>query len=162
MKTRLALLAALSALVIAGCSKPEQTAAAPVAAAPQSGPRTIEITGNDAMKFNVTAISLAVGEEVRLVLNNIGSMPKQAMGHNIVVLKPGTDTAAFATAAAAAVATEYIPAAFADQIVAHTKMLGPKQSDGIVLKFDAPGEYPYVCSFPAHYQMGMKGIITVK
>jgi azurin len=161
MKTRFLSLAAVAALVLAGCSKPEQ-AAAPVAAAPQSGPRTIEITGNDAMKFNVIAIELAVGEEVRIVLNNIGSMPKQAMGHNLVVLKPGTDTTAFATAAAAAVATDYIPAALADQIIAHTKLLGPKQSDSIIVKFDAPGEYPYVCSFPAHTQMGMKGVITVK
>lgn len=161
MKNRLVSLTALAVLVLAGCSKPEQ-AVAPVAAAPQSGPRTIEITGNDAMKFNVVAIELAVGEEVRVVLNNIGSMPKQAMGHNLVVLKPGTDTAAFATAAAAAVATDYIPAALADQIIAQTKLLGPKQSDSIVLKFDTPGEYPYVCTFPAHYQMGMKGVITVK
>jgi len=161
MKTCMPLLAAFAALALAGCSKPEQTAP-PVAAAPQSGPRVIEINGNDAMKFNVIAISLAVGEEVRIVLNNVGSMPKQAMGHNLVVLKPGTDTVAFATAAAAAVATDYIPPAFADAIIAHTKLLGPKQSDGIVVKFDAPGEYPYVCSFPAHYQMGMKGIITVK
>lgn len=161
MKIRCLSLAAIAVLFLAGCSKPEQ-AAAPVAAAPQSGPRTIEITGNDAMKFNLVAIELAVGEEVRLALNNIGSMPKQAMGHNLVVLKPGTDTTAFAVAAAAAVATDYIPAALADQIIAHTKLLGPKQTDSITVKFDAPGLYPYVCSFPAHNQMGMKGVITVK
>lgn len=154
------LLAALVAFVITGCSKKEEpaTAAAPAAA----GPKTIEITANDSMKYNLNSISLAVGEEVRLSLINVGSMPKQAMAHNVVVLKPGTDTAAFATAAAAAVATEYIPEALAGQVIAHTKMLGPKQTDSIVVKFTEPGEYPFLCSFPAHYQVGMKGVITVR
>ncbi len=155
------LLTALLAFVLIGCSKKEEPAAA--AAAPAAaGPRTIEITANDSMKYNLNNISLAVGEEVRLSLVNIGSMPKQAMAHNIVVLKPGTDTAAFATAAAAAAATDYIPAALAGEVIAHTKMLGPKQTDSIVVKFTAPGEYPFLCSFPAHYQVGMKGTITVR
>lgn len=154
------LLTALLALVITGCSKTEEpaTAAAPAAA----GPRTIEITANDSMKYNLNSISLAVGEEVRLSLINVGSMPKQAMAHNIVVLKPGTDTAAFATTAAAAIATDYIPPTLNDQVIAHTKMLGPKQTDSIIVKFTEAGEYPFLCSFPAHYQVGMKGVITVR
>ena len=41
-------------------------------------------------------------------------------------------------------------------------MLGPKQSDSIVVKFTEAGEYPFLCSFPAHYQVGMKGVITVR
>lgn len=153
------LLTALLAFVLTGCSKKEEPAAAAAPAA--AGPRTIEITANDSMKYNLSSISLAVGEEVRLSLINVGSMPKQAMAHNIVVLKPGTDTAAFATAAAA-VPPEYIPEALAGQVIAHTKMLGPKQTDSIVVKFTEPGEYPFLCSFPAHYQVGMKGVITVR
>lgn len=161
MKIPHLLLTALLALVITGCSKQEQpvSAAAPAAAA---GPRTIELTANDSMKYNLNSISLAVGEEVRISLSNVGSMPKQAMAHNLVVLKPGSDSAAFATAAAASPATEYIPAALAAEVIAHTKMLGPKQTDSIVVKFTEPGEYPFLCSFPAHYQVGMKGTITVR
>jgi azurin len=161
MKNRLIIATALLALVVAGCSK--QETATPSAVTPAAaGPRTIEVTGNDAMKFNVTAIQAAVGEEFKITLTNVGTMPKQAMGHNLVVLKPGTDVAAYVTAAAAAQATEYIPAALAGQVVAHTKLLGPKQADSIVLKLTEAGDYPYVCSFPAHYQIGMKGVITVK
>jgi azurin len=154
------LLTALLALVLTGCTK-QENATAPTASA-VAGPRTIELTGNDSMKYNLNAITLAVGEEVRLSLINIGSMPKQAMGHNLVVLKAGVDGLAFATAAAAAVNTDYIPPALESQIIAHTKMLGPKQSDSFVVKFDEPGEYPFLCSFPAHYQVGMKGVITVR
>jgi len=161
MKLPLLLTTALLALLATGCS-PKEEAASPAAPAAETGPRTIEITANDSMKYNLNSITLAVGEEVRLSLINIGSMPKQAMAHNLVVLKPGSDSAAFATAAAASIATDYIPASLAGEVIAHTKMLGPKQSDSIVVKFTAAGEYPFLCSFPAHFQVGMKGVITVR
>jgi azurin len=161
MKFTLLLTTALLALFVTGCS-PKEEAASPAGPAAAAGPRTIELTANDSMKYNMNSISLAVGEEVRLSLINIGSMPKQAMAHNLVVLKAGSDTAAFATAAAASIATEYIPASLAGEVIAHTKMLGPKQTDSIVVKFTEAGEYPFLCSFPAHYQVGMKGVITVR
>jgi len=161
MKTRLLLATTLIALAVAGCSKKEE-AVAPVTAAVPAGPRAIQISANDQMKFNVTSISLAVGEEVRLVFTNTGTMPKQAMGHNLVVLKAGSDVDAFAKAAGPATTTEYIPTALADEVVAHTKLLGPKESDTIVVKFTEAGEYPFLCSFPAHAQLGMKGVISVR
>lgn len=122
----------------------------------------IEITGNDSMKYNLTSIEVAVGEEITIKLINVGTMPKQAMGHNLVVLKAGSDANAFSMAAASASATDYIPASLNDQVVDHTKMLGPKESDSITLTFSEAGEYPFICSFPAHFQVGMKGVITVK
>jgi azurin len=90
-------------------------------------------------------------------------MPKAAMGHNLVILKKDADVKGFADAAVMAAASDYFPAAKADQAIAHTKMLGPKESQEIV--FTAPaeaGEYPYICSFPAHYLAGMKGVMVVK
>ncbi len=68
-----------------------------------------------------------------------------------------------ADAAVMAAATDYFPAAKADQSIAHTKMLGPKQSDEIAFTAPSePGEYPFICSFPAHYLAGMKGVMVVK
>ena len=84
------------------------------------------------------------------------------MGHNLVVLKAGSDANAYSMAAASASATDYIPASLNDQVIDHTKMLGPKESDSITLIFSEAGEYPFICSFPAHFQVGMKGMITVK
>lgn len=169
MKLRtLTLFAALAALFVAGCGKKETaTAAAPAASASAPAPaadgvRVIKVTANDQMKFNLSTIELKVGEEVKITLTNIGTMPKQAMGHNFVVLKPATDQAAFATAAAAAATNDHIPPSMNDQIIAHTKMLGPKESDSITVKFDQAGDYPFLCSFPAHFQLGMKGTIVVK
>lgn len=160
-------------LLLTGCGKKEAPAAqaaapAPAAAAPAAAPAApavavIEITANDAMKFSVTRFEVAAGQQVKLTLRNIGTMPKAAMGHNLVVLKKDADMKAFADAAVMAAASDYFPAAKADQAIAHTKMLGPKQSDEIT--FTAPaeaGEYPFLCSFPAHYIAGMKGVMVVK
>jgi len=163
MKFRMLFTSALVAMLAFGCAKKETaTAAASAAPAVKSGVRVIEITGNDSMKFNLTSIELSVGEEVTLKLTNVGTMPKQAMGHNLVVLKAGSDTNAFSMAASSASATDYIPESLIDQVVGHTKMLGPKEFDSITITFSKAGEYPFICSFPAHYQVGMKGIITVK
>ncbi|MCF7688588.1 MAG: cupredoxin domain-containing protein [Cephaloticoccus sp.] len=161
MKLRILIPSIIVALLTFGCAK-QDTAKAVVAAPAQPGVRVIELTGNDAMKYNMNSIELNVGEEVKVIFTNIGTMPKQAMAHNFVVLKAGSDAAAFSMAAAPAAATNYIPPALQDEVIAHTKMLGPKESDTVTLKFAEAGQYPFLCSFPAHFQVGMKGVITVK
>lgn len=167
MKLRILLTSALVAGLAFGCAKKE-TATAKASAAPAAkeaaatGSRVIEITGNDAMKFSVTSIDLKVGEEVKIKLTNVGTMPKQAMSHDLVVLKAGSDAGAFAMAAAPTAMKGTMPESLKGEVVAHTEMLGPKESGTITVKFDTPGEYPYLCSFPGHYQVGMKGMITVK
>lgn len=157
------------ALVLAGCGKKEEAATTasttppPVAAPAAPVAAIIEITANDSMKFNLTRFEVSAGQEVKLTLTNLGTMPKVAMGHNLVILKKGTDPKAYADAAIMAVATEYVPAALADQVLAHTKLLGPKQSDEITFKAPTePGEYPFLCTFPAHFLSGMKGVMVVK
>lgn len=155
-----------SILLLAGCGKSDNAAAGAPAAAPAAPAAatvlTIDVTANDSMKFNLAKIDTKVGQEIKIILTNIGTMPKAAMGHNLVVLKKGTDLKAFSDAAVAAVATDYIPAGMADKIVAHTKLLGPKQSDEITFKLTEAGEYPFLCSFPAHFLVGMKGVIVVQ
>ena len=154
-------------LLLAGCGKSDNAAvSAPASAAPStpagSSVLAVEITANDSMKFNLTKIEAKAGQEIKITLTNIGTMPKTAMGHNFVVLQKGTDLKAFSDAAVAAAATDYIPASMADKIVAHTKLLGGKQSDEITFKLTEAGEYPFLCSFPAHYLVGMKGVIVVQ
>ena len=126
-----------------------------------AAPREIEITANDQMKFNVAAIEAKAGEQLKVTLKNIGTLPKEAMGHNWVLLKPGTDLNAFAMAAMTAKDSDYVPAAHKDKVVAFIKVLGPKQSADATFSLPAPGEYPFICSFPGHYML-MKGTITVK
>lgn len=161
----------LALLVLAGCGKKESAApqasntpAAPNASTPAApAVLNVEITANDAMKFSVTRIEAKAGQDVKVTLVNIGSMPKAAMGHNWVLLKKGVDAKAFVDAAVAAMANDYFPADKADQVIAHTKLLGPKQTDEVSFKAPTePGEYEFLCSFPAHYVSGMKGVLVVK
>ncbi len=151
MKNLRALLPFAAALCLAGVTQLSAAAA----------PREIEITANDQMKFNVTAIDAKAGEQLKIVLKNIGTLPKEAMGHNWVLLKPGTDLNAFAMAAMTAKDSDYVPAAHKDKVVAFVRVLGPKQTADTTFTLAAPGEYPFVCSFPGHYML-MKGTITVK
>ena len=127
------------------------------------GVTVLEMTGNDRMKYNLEAFSVPAGSLVKLNFRNVGNMPKAAMGHNVVFLKANVDSGAFATAAAAARDSEYIPAQLEDQILAHTKLLGPGDSDTI--EFTVPavnGNYEFLCSFPAHLFAGMRGVMTVE
>jgi len=120
----------------------------------------LSLEGNDQMKFNKKRLRAKAGAEVELTFKHVGEMSKQAMGHNFVLLKKGTDMMAFAEKAVDAADNDYIPEDASDVIV-HTEMLGGGEST--VLKFTAPtekGEYDFVCSFPGHVAM-MKGKFIV-
>jgi azurin len=157
------LLLAGGLLALAGCGKNDSGASAPTASAAAPAVLTVELTAGDTMKYNLNVIEARPGQDVKVILTNIGTMPKAAMAHNFILLQKGTDPKAFADAAVAAMANDYFPAAMADKVIAHTKLLGPKQSDEITFKAPAePGEYPYLCTFPAHYLSGMHGVLTVK
>lgn len=142
--------------------------AAPAAAAPAAkaeapaGPRVIEITANDQMKFSVTSIEAKAGEELKIVFTNVGTLPKEAMGHNWVLLTADADPAAFAAAAMTAKDSDYVPASLASKVIAKTELLGPRKTSEVVFKAPAPGTYTFICSFPAHFMVGMKGTLTVK
>jgi azurin len=160
MKTRLLFAAALAALVLSGCGQKDSSTAA--AAAP-AGPREIEITAGDTMKYSVTQIDATPGEDLKVILTNNGTQPVEVMGHNWVLLKAGTDVAAYDAAALNSKDTGYIPAALSDEVVTHIDLLGPRKSGEADFKAPTtPGDYPFLCTFPAHYQTGMKGILTVK
>jgi azurin len=188
MKIRLLSFSLFVALLAAGCAKNEpasstastapatpsaapakapaaDTAKAPAATAakaPAAGPRVIEITANDQMKFSVTTIEAKAGEQLKVVLTNVGTLPKEAMGHNWVLLKAGTDGNAFSAAAITAKDKDYIPDSMKDQVIAHTALLGPRKSDEVTFTVPAAGEYPFLCSFPAHFAVGMKGTLIAK
>ncbi|HEY1763443.1 MAG TPA: plastocyanin/azurin family copper-binding protein [Opitutaceae bacterium] len=162
MKTNALFALALAALVTSGCGQKESTSSS-AAAAPASGPREIEITANDTMKYSLNTIEAKPGEDIKVVLTNIGTQPVQVMGHDWVLLKAGSDVAAYDAAALNAKDTGYMPASLNDEVIAKIDLLGPRKSGEVEFKAPTtPGDYPYLCTFPAHYQAGMKGVLTVK
>jgi azurin len=167
MKKHLFIPVLVGSLLLAACGKKnEQSAANPGAgsAGPAaSAAASFDVTAGDNMKFSVTRLEAKAGQDVKVTLTNVGNMPKTAMGHNFVLLKKDVDVKAFVDAAVAAQATDYIPADQSDKVIAHTKLLGPKQSEEITFKAPTePGEYTFVCTFPAHFQSGMKGVLVVQ
>ena len=164
--------ALLALLMMAGCGQSEKNAepasaaaapaSAPAAAKPATG-RAIAITASDAMKFDVTEIHAKPGEALAVTLTNVGTVPKFSMGHNWVLLATGVDLTTFATEASSAATTEYVPASQKASILASTKLLGPKESDtALFYAPQKPGRYPFLCSFPGHFQVGMKGELIVE
>jgi azurin len=154
-------MSALVALVVSGCGQKDTSTTA--ASAAPAGPREIDITAGDTMKYSVTSIEAKPGEDLKVVLTNEGTQPIAVMGHNWILLQAGSDVAAFDSAALTAKDTGYIPDALKNEIVAHIDLLGPRKSGEADFKAPTtPGEYPFLCTFPAHYQTGMKGTLTVK
>jgi azurin len=175
MKICLPLATLAFALLVSGCGQKDAAPAAgstTAAPAPAAGPRVIELTANDTMKFMMgdkassaaapLIIEAKAGEQLKFVLTNTGTVPKEVMGHNLVLLKAGSDAGAFSTAATVAKDTDYIPPALKDEVIAHTEVLGPRKSAEFTITVPAAGEYPFLCSFPAHFLSGMKGTLVVK
>jgi azurin len=139
---------------ITSCSRP-----------PATPPKEVQIQADDKMRFDVTAFEVQRSQKVSVTLKNIGTTPKFSMGHNFVMLDKTVNTGnvtRFLDAAATEAAHDYVPPS-SKEVLAHTKLLGPGESDTVT--FNAPqvaGEYLYICSFPGHYSQGTKGFMTVK
>lgn len=128
---------------------------------PAAVSNVLVITGNDEMQFSTNELRAQAGKPITLTLKHTGKIPKQAMGHNVVILKEGINEAGFAVKAAAAHETDYIPDSEKASIIAHTKLLGGGEQDTIEFTIDKKGTYNFLCSFPGHYAM-MKGVLIVE
>jgi azurin len=168
MNLRLPLLLSLAGLLLAGCGKSPSNSASSADSAPaggSSGPREIDLSAADNMKYSTTAIEAKPGEDLKVVLTNVGNVPKAAMAHNWVLLNTGDEATALAfdQAAASQQANGYLPANLENEILAKIPLQGPHESGEVEFKAPTqPGNYIFLCTFPAHYQVGMHGVLTVK
>lgn len=167
MKTKMLVSLLLCLGLMAGCSKKESTGpsaeAAGSTATVQNGVKTFALTAGDNMKYNLTRLEVSPGEQVKVTLENVGTLPITAMGHNWILLKQGTDAQAFVTAAQSDQASGYFPDNLKDEVIAHIPLQGPKDTGSVTFTAPTtPGEYVFLCSFPAHYISGMHGVLVVK
>ncbi|HKL19004.1 MAG TPA: plastocyanin/azurin family copper-binding protein [Halalkalibaculum sp.] len=125
--------------------------------------QTIEIVGTDNMKFSVTSIEAEAGEEITIKLTTKSQIPKTAMAHNVVVIDKDANVDEVAMASMQARGNDYIAADYKDQIIAATALAGGGETVEVTFTVpDQPGDYEFICTFPGHYQAGMKGVISVK
>jgi glucose/arabinose dehydrogenase/plastocyanin len=111
------------------------------------------------MKFDLSRITVAAGEEVVIEFVNRDEMP-----HNFLVTKEG----ALETVGLAAEAMVSSPDAFGKSFIPKTpevlfsmRLLQPGET--LQARFTAPaqpGSYPFVCTFPGHWRT-MNGIVQV-
>jgi azurin len=152
-------------LVLLSLSLASLFAPVPVDAAAQAAaaPRVVQIIVGDNMKFDPATVAAKPGERLKIVLKDIGTMPKMAMGHNFVLLVKGANAKEVADKCASARATEFIAAEVKPKLIAFTKLVGPGETADVVFAAPKqPGDYVFICSFPGHFAAGMKGILTVK
>ena len=167
-KIKISIVALMGFLVITSCGKKE---ANPADQSTEINETTSEsegqeaavsnvlvIEGNDQMQFSTNELKAVAGKPITLTLKHVGKIPKEAMGHNLVILQEGTDEAAFAAKAITAKETDYIPASEKSSIVAHTKLIGGGEEDTIEFTIDKKGTYNFLCTFPGHVAM-MKGVL---
>lgn len=111
------------------------------------------------MKFDLSRITVAAGEEVVIEFVNRDEMP-----HNLLITKEG----ALETVGLAAEAMVSSPDAFGQSFIPKTpevlfamRLLQPGET--LQARFTAPkqpGSYPFVCTFPGHWRT-MNGIVSV-
>jgi azurin len=119
--------------------------------------QTIESIG-ETMQYNVTSFTVKAGQKVHLTLKNNGKTP--AMVHNFVLVKPGTEEAVAQAGAAAGEASGYVKPGDPN-VLASSPLARPQQTVDFTFTAPAAGTYPYICTFPGHYQT-MKGTLTVE
>ena len=113
---------------------------------------------NSTLMYDKAKLTAKAGQPVTLTLRD--NAPKDSgLQHNWTLVTPGSEVDVATNGIAAGPDKGYIPDS--PNVLAHTKLLNPGESDTIT--FTAPaqaGDYPYICTFPGHSTM--KGILTVK
>jgi azurin len=127
---------------------------------------TITIAAYDTMNYSLKKIEVRPGQKLIIVLKNEGTIPKNAMAHNWILLKADANVDAYAKAAL--ISNDFQPKALATEVIAAvpaTGGLGPNESAST--SFTAPtvpGTYHYLCTAVGHTMggSGMRGVLIVK
>lgn len=121
---------------------------------------TLELSSQgDQLAFNQTTFQVNSGEALTVIFRN----RSKALQHNWVLVKGDDEVAdqVSETALTAGLAQEAILVDNA-QVLAHTKLI--PSGEVATISFTAPtepGSYTYLCTFPGHYLIGMKGTLVV-
>ena len=159
MKNPLPLFSALAAALLLSAA----ASTAPAATSPADSTKTVVIVANDTLRFSVTRIEATPGESLHVQLRNEGTLPKNGMGHNWILLDGDNEAMPYAMAAISAASLEYMPKALSSHVLAFIPLLGPKEVGNVTFNAPTkPGRYPFICSCNGHSMAGMRGELIVK
>ena len=111
----------------------------------------VVVAARNAMRYETTRVEAPAGATVRLVLDN-RTTTSPSMLHNAVVLQPDADVDAIGREAAGL--EDFVPDD--PDVIAATPITRPGGRTAVVFTMPPPGVYPFVCTYPGHYQF-MRG-----
>ena len=130
-----------------------------VFAAPAGGPE-VELTistDGDLLAFKPTELTCPTGARVRLTLFHTGKYIRQ--DHDWVLTVPGAAGAVAKAGLKAGEGAGYLPPGDR-RVLAATRMCGKGEHVSVDFIAPAPGDYPFVCSYPGHDEF-MHGVLHV-
>jgi azurin len=120
--------------------------------------RIVAVQAEEGLRFDVGSFDVKPSARVQLDFANPSDML-----HNLVIVKPGAATKVGEAALRLGLdgaKLNYVPPS--DDVLYHTTLLEPTKSESIYFVApDAPGDYPFVCTFPGHY-VTMQGTMHVR
>lgn len=132
----------------------------PAAAKPGAVDKVIVLkVVKDVMKYDRQLITAKAGTVIQIVLQN-----PDFMQHNLVLVKPKTMEKVGAAADKLALdpngaKMQYVPKM--SEVIQATPLINPGGKYTMTIKVpNAPGDYPYVCTFPGHWRI-MNGVLRV-
>ena len=131
--------------------------------AAHADPCKVEISGNDLLQYDKQELSVpAACKDVTVTLHHSGRQPRDAMGHNWVLVNAGDYDAVASAALKAGLAKDYVPPGD-KRVIAYTRVIGGGETTsvtfpGTLLRKGA--SYKYLCTFPGHNAL-MHGVFKV-
>ncbi|TDU81099.1 azurin [Prosthecobacter fusiformis] len=130
--------------------------------APEAAQIALKVDVANPLAYDIKEFSVKSGQAVKLTFNNVH--PAVPQPHNVVIGVSGSKDKLLALAMQMATSPDgmakgYIPES--PDILFHTKLLQPGQSETIEFTAPAAGDYPYMCTFPGHGII-MNGIMRVE
>lgn len=136
--------------------------AAPAPAAAEVAEITIKPDTANPLAYDLKEFVVKAGQKVKLTFNN--THPAVPQPHNVVIGTAGSKDKLMGLAMQMATAPDGMAKGFipdAPEILFHTKLLQPNQSETIEFTAPAAGDYPYLCTFPGHGAI-MNGVMKVE
>ena len=127
------------------------------------GACSFDLSGNDAMQYRVKEISVPAScQQFTIHFKHAGSMPKAAMGHNVVIAKTADLNGVIKDGLKAGPAADYVKVGD-DRVLAKTQLLGGGESDSLTVDVAAlkTAPYSFICTFPGQTAT-MRGVLTVQ
>ena len=116
-------------------------------------PCKVELSGNDLLQYDRHELAVpATCKDITVTLHHSGKQPREAMGHNWVLVNAAEFAAVANAGLNAGLANDYV-APGDKRVLAHTRVIGGGETTSVTFAaklLRKGGDYRYLCTFPGH------------